>query len=238
MAIEDNTTALQAVLDAINSMSDAEPGLDTSDATATADDILAGETAYVNGEKITGTIPTVAMATPSIMVLSTGVINATSVQQRGYVASGSRSASYRLATQSAKTVTPTTSDQVAVASEVYTTGDITVKGDANLIPENIAEGVSIFGVEGTHSGGSGGGNTVSITTEYFGVTAYYFDADGNQAQLGGYRSYDVIGGILFIPYAPYGVIVNSTVDYTMVNDRDALFICIKGDATVSIEEDL
>lgn len=57
-------------------------------------------------------------------------------------------------TQAAKTITPGTSSQVAIASKTYATGSVTVKGDANLKAENIIDGVSIFGVSGTYVGGN------------------------------------------------------------------------------------
>ena len=57
-------------------------------------------------------------------------------------------------TQGAKTVTPSTADQTAAAKGVFTTGAVTVKGDANLKAENIADGVRIFGVTGSHKGGN------------------------------------------------------------------------------------
>lgn len=86
--------------------------IDTSDATATPSTIREGYTAYVNGEKIVGTIPDLR----------------------------------------ATTYIPTTEDQIFEAGS-YIVGPQTIKGDANLLPQNIKNGVSIFGVEGTYDAG-------------------------------------------------------------------------------------
>lgn len=55
--------------------------------------------------------------------------------------------------QAAKTVTPTTTEQTAVASGSFTSGAVKVAGDANLVAENIKSGVSIFGVAGAAAAG-------------------------------------------------------------------------------------
>ena len=65
--------------------------------------------------------------------------------------------------QAAQTITPTTTDQT-IASGKYLTGTQTIKGDANLVASNIASGVSIFGVTGTHSGGNVTIEPLSVTS--------------------------------------------------------------------------
>lgn len=84
-------------------------GVDVSDATATENDVLQGETFYSGNKDIkTGNIPS----------------------------------------KSAETFTPGTTNQT-IASGQYLSGTQTILGDADLLPENIKDGVTIFGVEGT-----------------------------------------------------------------------------------------
>lgn len=120
-----------------------------------------------DGSVVTGTLTEVEQATPSISVSSGGLITASATQSGGIVAAGSKSATKQLTTQAAKTVTPGTTNQTAVASGRYVTGDVVVAGDANLKAENIAKGVSIFGVTGTHSGGGGGGAIIEVDKDTY-----------------------------------------------------------------------
>lgn len=52
-----------------------------------------------------------------------------------------------------QTYVPTTTD-IEIQANQFLSGKQTIKGDANLISENIAEGKEIFGILGTHQGGS------------------------------------------------------------------------------------
>jgi hypothetical protein len=124
-------------------------------------------------------VASATQATPSISVSSGGLITASATQSAGYVSAGTKSATKQLTTQGAKTVTPTTYNQTAVASGAYTTGTVTVKGDANLVPANIRQGCSIFGVSGSFTGGTSVPTTSVIIdaenalSDGYGVDVYY-----------------------------------------------------------------
>lgn len=123
---------------------------------ATSVQVVTADSGYDGLDKVTvNAMPTATQATPSITVDVNGEITASATQTAGYVVAGTKSATKQLTTQAAKTITPNTSSQTAVASGVYTTGAITVVGDSNLIASNIKSGVSIFGVSGTLVEGGG-----------------------------------------------------------------------------------
>lgn len=177
----------------------ATPSSIAADATATAQTILSPYTAYVASGKVTGTIqtntsdnvtinanevsvesgyygeqvsvsiPTATQAVPSITVSESGLITATATQESGYVEQGTQNATQQLSTKGAQTIVPSTADQT-IASGIYTTGTQTIQGDANLLPTNIKDGISIFGVLGTYTGDTGSFSAPIVVTVASGST--------------------------------------------------------------------
>lgn len=165
---------------AVDSIATGGGGLDTSDATAQSGDVLTGKTFYARGTKLEGSIPSRSEADVSIsdgqVIVSDGhyqsavtksvpkageptiditfeditaEVRVDVTEGEGYVSGGSYSKTHAIPSIWGREITPGIADQY-VSGFIYLLGDITVKGDANLLPENIVKGKSIFGVEGTH----------------------------------------------------------------------------------------
>lgn len=100
---------------------------------------------YVTGDIKVSAIPTGVLSTPTVNE-STGLVTA-GVSTSGYL-STSATKTLQLTTKSATTITPGINDQTITAGR-YLTGAQIIKGDANLVSENIISGKSIFGVSGS-----------------------------------------------------------------------------------------
>ena len=104
--------------------------------------------------------------TPSISFdKQLGRFTATSkVKTSGYIStSDTTTKSYILTRYLGGEYTPTKESKTVSLTEKYCTGDVVIKGDNNLIPANIKNGISIFGVAGSYTGD--GANVLSITSD-------------------------------------------------------------------------
>ena len=134
---------MAAIINSIKTLEQA-----TADANATASNILVDKTAYVNGTKVTGTMPEKGAFVQTLS--ANGTINLGSGHYDSIKITQS------LNTRGATVWKPSTSAQ-SIPSGTYLTGTQTIQGDTNLAPQNIRAGVSIFGVGGALSVQSLGG---------------------------------------------------------------------------------
>lgn len=107
----------------------------------TPPDVLSGKTFYSTNpkNKQTGTLALTGNANPADVLPNKTFYNTNPKSKN----------TGTMKTQAGKTIRPSTALQVAIPAGTYALAAINVEGSANLKPENVVEGIDIFGVKGT-----------------------------------------------------------------------------------------
>ena len=167
--VRDNVGGMDTSIDSGSTDKDGN----TAEGSASKNEILKGFGAWVDGELVVGTMPNNGFVSKILDTSNTsytipegyhngsGTINVvpesknvTSLNTNGEASVSAStgkvlsSVSIKIPTKSVETYIPGTTNQKISAGQ-YLSGDQTIKGDANLVADNILKGKSIFGVNGT-----------------------------------------------------------------------------------------
>lgn len=182
--LQTNNSSLEIIRQKLANLPEAgNGGTNTSDATAVAEDIMLGQTAYIASGKTTGTFTIedeLTTITQQITNIQSALSNKTGanpkLQEKSVTPSetaqsvtpdstyqglskvnvGAIPSTYvkPSTTKGATTYTPSTTNQT-ISAGTYCTGIQTIQGDPDLLASNIRKGANIFGVDGSYEGTTG-----------------------------------------------------------------------------------
>lgn len=172
-------------------------GVDVSGVTAQPGDVTSGALFVDSGGTLTsGTLPIVSQPTPTVSITSGGLVSAAYTPVAGRVTdTAAKSATLQIPTVTSQySIMPGADHQLISGTNgmgIYFARGLRVYGDANLVASNIASGVTIFGVTGSHQGGTAASiaaaKVVNYTPERAAFTAV------TSVAVSGFSTYDMWG---------------------------------------------